>query len=473
MHTIISDHSAEWALVIGGMHIVFAFLTALHALLHKDDERAAIGWIGLVFLSPFIGSCLYWVFGVNRIKTKARAVRSDDVKTGLFEGSMPGFETALPKHLKSLMRAGCGIHDAPYLAQNGVEMLISGDEAYPRMLAAIDAAKSTIILSSYIFDYDKAGQKFVAALGAARQRNVAVYILLDGTLFGLRWRITEMHLRKLGVITARFLPFSPRFLNMRNHRKILCVDGREAFIGGLNIRAANYVQDHPRNAVQDVHFRVTGPVIDQIAGVFADDWRFATKNALSFPKWEGDAQGDVISRVLPDGPDENYEKLKWTLLSAINTAEDNIRIMTPYFVADQTIIHALEAASLRGVCVELMVPEKNNILFFNWAVQADFKALLKYGLKIYQSAPPFEHTKFFTVDDKWSFVGSANWDTRSLDLNFEINLECYDAAFNGKLAALFDAKKQKAKAVSKADYDRLSIFIQARNNLFRLWSPYL
>jgi len=473
MHDFFSNHSASWAILIGTLHLVFSIPTAIHVLLRKDDGRAAISWIGLIFLSPFVGSALYWIFGINRIKARAKLSKSKKIKTGLFPEKKSDPETDFDGKWQTLIRAGYAIHDSPYLPHNQVEPLINGDRAYPRMLKAIAEAKRDIVLSSYIFDYDKTGLKFVDALGAARKRNVAVYVLIDGDFLDLKWRTTERELRKRDVNTARFLPFSPRFINLRNHRKILCLDGQIAFVGGLNIRQANRVKENPSNPVQDIHFEVKGPVIDQIGKAFTDDWEFATGKALKLTQWSGICDGQVTCRVLPDGPDENYQKLLWTLLAAINAAEQNIRIMTPYFIPNHTVLCALQAASLRGVNVEIIVPEKNNIPFFNWAMQANFKELLKFGLKIYLSAPPFEHSKLFLVDDGWSFIGSANWDTRSLALNFEVNLECFDGELNDALANIFNQKRGKAKAVTKSTNGHYSLFIQARNNFFRLLSPYL
>jgi len=473
MQDFFSNHSATWAILIGTLHLVFSIPTAIHVLLCKDDERAAIGWIGLVILSPFLGSALYWMFGINRIKAHAKLIKSNRKKTGLFPEKTSDPETGFEGKWQTLVRAGYAIHDSAYLPHNRVEPLINGDMAYPRMLNAIAEAKRDIVLSSYIFDYDKTGQKFVDALSEARKRNVAVYVLIDSDFLDFKWQTTERELRKRDVNTARFLPFSLRFINLRNHRKIMCLDGQVAFVGGLNIRQANMVKENPSNPVQDIHFEIKGPVIDQIGKAFTDDWEFATGKSLKLSQWIGNYDGQVTCRVLPDGPDENYQKLVWTLLAAINSAENNIRIMTPYFIPDHTVLCALQAASLRGVDVEVIVPEKNNIPFFNWAMQANFKELLKFGLKIYLSAPPFEHSKLFLVDDNWSFIGSANWDTRSLALNFEVNLECFDSELNNALTSIFNKKKKISKAVTKAASGHYSHFIQARNNLFRLLSPYL
>jgi cardiolipin synthase len=282
-------------------------------------------------------------------------------------------------------------------------------------------------------------------------------------------------LRRHGVATARFLSAwsttGTRFINLRNHRKILSVDGRVAFVGGLNIRANNLLKSSSGDHTQDVHFLVEGPVINQINDVFVEDWQFAANESLELPRFESAVAGSVVSRVLLDGPDVNYQKLQLTMMAAINTACRNIRIVTPYFIPDGTLINALQLAVLRGVCVELLVPDKNNLKFIDWAMRANESKLLEYGITIYRSKPPFDHSKLFLVDEEWSLIGSSNWDSRSLELNFEINLECYDRAFNRELVELFDARSQQAAAVTgKRDQQLIA---RLRNNFFRLFSPYL
>jgi cardiolipin synthase len=466
-------HSGSWAEMIAVLHIAICIPTTIHVLLHKDDERAAIGWIGLIVLSPFLGSALYWIFGINRVQRRAKKHLPQGNKDTLFPVGVSTIHDAFAKKLRSLMQMGYAIHKAEYLDGNSVTPLINGDEAYPRMLKAISEAKESVILSSYIFDYDKSGRKFVEALGDAHKRGIAVYVLIDGYLLGYRWRRTDWALRKQGVTTTRYLPFLPRFINLRNHRKILSVDGSIAFIGGMNISQSNMLSESPLSPVQDIHFEVMGPVINQINHVFIDDWLFAKNERLELPRWIGAPAGTVVSRVLPDGPDENHQKLAWTLLGAINSAQNHIRIMTPYFLPDITLMNALKAASLRGVIVDILLPEKSDIYFFNWAMIANFQDMQKFGIKIYISPPPFVHSKVFLIDDFWSFIGSANWDERSLALNFEISLECYDEGMNRDLSWIFDTRKNAAKPLSCSTYQAYPLVLRVRNNLFRLFLPYL
>lgn len=477
MQNLFSNHIALWAVFIAILHLMVVALTAIHILLRKDDERAAIGWIGLVFFSPFLGGVIYWMFGINRIKHNAKPSTSNTKTTERLSEEKSYSKLTLDCKWESLMRSGYAIHNESYLAHNQIEPLINGDMAYPQMLDAIHQAKRDIVLSSYIFDYDKTGRKFVDALGQARERSVSVYVLIEGDFLDYRWRRIERELRKRDVKTTKFLPFRPRFINLRNHRKILSIDGQIAFIGGLNISQDNMLEEYPGSPVQDVHFKAKGPVIDQISRAFNDDWFFATGELLELSLWNSslnpECERQVTCRVLLDGPDENFQKLAWTLLAAINSAEKNIRIMTPYFIPDHIIMCALQAASLRGVNVKILVPEKNNIPFFSWAMQANFDALLEFGLKIHLSASPFEHSKLFLVDDCWSFIGSANWDARSLALNFEINLECFDCGLNDKLTKIFNEKMEHSKTVKSNTASHYSIGIKVRNNFFRLLSAYL
>ncbi len=476
--TLLVDAGTAFS-VAGALYVISAVLAGSHVLLHKQNASAAFSWLGVIVLSPFFGVVLYWLFGINRIQRRARAERGSRVAPEVNpldkqpDGALPSMEPPWC----DLIRLGSAIHNGNYLSGNNLKPLINGDLAYPKMLESIANATTSVVLSSYIFEYDEIGKRFVAALVAAHKRGVQVRVLIDGLGVGYGFSFTKSDrmLRKQGVKTARFLTAlstsGTRFINLRNHRKILSVDGLAAFVGGMNIRAANLVNDARKHKTQDVHFFVSGPVIDQINAVFEDDWHFASGENLSLPRYRGSPCGNVVSRALIDGPDDNYQKLELTMLGAINIARHHLRIATPYFLPDRTVIDALQLAALRGVDIQLVVPKKNNLIFVDWAMRANESKLLDYGIKIFKSQPPFDHSKLFMVDDMWSLVGSSNWDSRSLELNFEINLECYDKALNTELVRVFDIKKETAQAVSQ-NVER-TIIVRLRNNFFRLFSPYL
>ncbi|WP_100657329.1 phospholipase D-like domain-containing protein [Alteromonas flava] len=473
----------HWVTIIVVLHVGLSFLTSLHVLLYKENERTSLAWIGLVILSPVVGSAFYWFFGINRIKRAAKKKHPQALKQNLRRQDKPKKEHHIPENWQPAIVAGQNIHPLNYLANNSVEPLINGDMAYPDMIQSIRSAKHYIVLSSYIFNYDSIGRQFVNALAEARQRGVIVNVLLDGVGIGHSWHQSDKELQKLGVKTARFLPTvsltSIRFINLRNHRKILCVDGEVAYLGGMNISKSNQTTTaaHP---IDDVHFKIAGPVIDQISQVFVEDWFFATGELIQFPPYtpktrvtEEECEKTVVARVVQDGPDEDHNKIRWTLINALFRAQTSVKIMTPYFVPDQTLMTALHAAALRGISVEILLPKHSDVPFIDWAMQANFPRIIEHGIRLFRNNRPFDHSKLVIIDDIWSFVGSTNWDARSMEFNFEINLECFDAQLNETLKDIFSAKKQNASRVFAKDLKKLSVCKKIRNNACRLFSSYL
>lgn len=471
----------HWVTIIVVFHISLSLVTSVHVLMFKENERTSMAWIGLVILSPVVGSLFYWLFGINRIKRSAQKKHPQALKQDFLYQEKPIEFHHLPKNWHSAIIAGHKIHPVNYVANNNVEPLINGDIAYPAMIQSIHCAKRHIVLSSYIFDYDSLGRQFVNALAEAHQRGVIVNVLLDGIGIGYSWRKSDRALKKRGVKTARFLPAisltSIRFINLRNHRKILCVDGEVAYIGGMNVSQNNVVKSavHP---IDDIQFKVTGPVIDQISQVFIEDWFFATSELIQFPRHnpntlEQTSDKSVVARVVQDGPDEHHNRIRWTLINALVCAQTSVKIMTPYFIPDQTLMTSLHAAALRGVSIEIIVPEHSDVPFVDWVMEANFSRIMEHGIRIYKNKRPFDHSKIVIIDDIWSFIGSPNWDARSLEFNFEISLECFDTNLNVKLTELFTLKKQNATPVIESKMNVLPAYKKIRNNLFRLFSPYM
>jgi cardiolipin synthase len=495
-----------WPHVAAGFDLLAALFATVHALLNKRDTRAATIWIALVWLVPLIGPILYLALGVNRIRRRAITLGvhknfSRPVPDNLGEPEHDGAE-----HLKNIAHVVSRVVAQPLTAGNQIEPLVNGDAAFPAMLAAIDAARKSVSLCSYIFDNDASGKQFVAVLARAVQRGVAVRVLVDAAGTRYSWPPITWKLRAAKIPFARFLPASiltpwrVATINLRNHRKSLVVDGHIAFTGGMNIRHGNILgqrwgeaTDEPgltkpsvpataredarptKNAVQDLHFRVTGPVVAELQEAFANDWAFTTNEILDGEVWfpELTEAGGVIARVVPDGPDGDFENARWTFLAALAEAQTSVLILTPYFLPDNALITALNLAALRGVRVDIVLPAQNNLPPVHWASRALWWQVLERGCHVWLTPPPFDHSKLMVVDGHWVLLGSANWDARSLRLNFELNVECYSREFAQEMEKLIQKKVQTAHEVTLAEVDARSLPAKLRDAIARLFSPYL
>jgi cardiolipin synthase len=454
-------------------HIVIAGAVTVHVLLNKRNIGASISWMGIAWLSPFIGAALYFALGVNRVKRRALRLRRERSHLFAVDEVAPNAPNAGP--LAPLEYAIGRLTGLSAEADNAVQLLRNGDEAYPAMLAAIDAATKTVGLCSYIFRDDAAGEPFIAALIRAHQRGVQVRVLVDGIGSGYFWSGTYDRLRRAGVPVDRFLhsyfPWRTPFLNLRNHRKVIVVDGRIAFTGGLNIGAENIQAGDPQHPVLDTHFRLEGPVVEQLVEALADDWLFQTGEKLLSDDWFPNLEpaGQAVARVVTSGPDEDLEQIEFVALNAISCARHSIRVVTPYFLPPEALTMALGLAAMRGVKVEIVLPEHSNHTMIDWARRVPLKELLAAGCHVWLRPPPFDHSKLMMIDDAWSLIGSANWDTRSFRLNFELNVEIQDEGFARMLADL----TRGGRELLLAELDHDPLLLRLRNNAARLLQPYL
>lgn len=474
-------------LFIPGVLLVIGVVAGLHALLNKRDPRSQLGWLVVCVMVPLFGALGYFAFGVNRIRTRARQWQ----EAGLFHGpeelefehrSTP-LSAGYPERaetLSSLLEISAKVTGRPLLAGNTVSPLFNGEQAFPEMLEAIRKAEHYIYLCSYIFDVDDVGVAFIEALQAAAERGVAVYVIVDAVGQGYLLSRASKRLKKNSKVNvARYLPLrlslSGLRVNLRNHRKLLVVDGTLGFTGGMNISHRHLVDDPTNsNKTQDVHFRVEGPAIYALEHVFLEDWWFATKKRVDVPgRCCMETAGEALCRGIKDGPNEDFEALQWILIGAIGCARKSVKIMTPYFIPSPQLASALTAAALRGVRVDIVLPAKNNIPFVAWAVQGLLPDVLRYGVQVYYQPAPFAHSKLLIVDDFYVNLGSANLDPRSLQLNFEFNMEVYDARLGDELSAFFDSVRANSRPVTDAMLSNRSFLVRLRDATFQLFSPYL
>lgn len=455
------------------MHVVIAAAVTVHVLLNKRNVGAAVSWIGIAWLSPFLGGLLYAIMGINRVKRRAKRLLRARSKPVIAEGASADMAPDDP--LAPLEFAVGRLTGLPREQGNSVEALRNGDQAYPRMLEEIARAKKSIGLESYIFRDDAAGEPFHEALIAAHNRGVQVRVLIDGVGGGYFKSGTYRRLSEAGVPVARFLhsylPWRMPFVNLRNHRKVLVIDGRIGFTGGINIGAENLPAAHTAHAVRDTHFCFEGPVVEQLTDAFADDWLFTTGEHLPDEEWfpEIDKAGVVAARVVTSGPDEDNERIEFVALHAISCARKSVRVVTPYFLPPEPLTMALGLAAMRGIEVDLIIPERGNHAVLDWARRIPLRPLIEAGCRVWLLPPPFEHSKLMTVDDNWCLIGSANWDTRSFRLNFELNVELHDTGFAHEIAVA--TRLCRRLTVTELDSDPL--VVRLRSGAARLLQPYL
>lgn len=477
-----------WAWVGGFFYVALIILSMIHALLNKRNVRAATGWIGLIWFAPVLGIVLYYLFGINRIRRRARSRLGDRDHVSTPDPFHPintkDIVKELPpgkQHLGSLTQLTHRLTQLPLLDGNRIEPLYDGEETFPAMLEAIEEAERSITLCSYIFAGSGIGERFIHRLVEADRRGVSIRVIVDDVGARHSSPAAPKLLRQNDIPVHRFmdtlLPWKFRYANLRNHRKIMVVDGTVGFTGGMNLSRTYWQPDRPdgEDAHRDLHFRMEGPAVSHLQYTFAEDWVFCSGEELSGERWFPPQQqkGSVLARGISHGPDEDYDKIRQTLLGALAVAEDTISVVTPYFLPDEEIISALKIASMRGIKVEIFLPDNINLRLLQWASGPALEDLIRSEVTIYRTPEPFDHSKLMIVDEGWVLFGSTNWDARSLNLNFEFNVECYDTELASELKNRIDFLRSSARKMELEEFEDHSYFRTIRDNAVRLFTPYL
>ncbi len=456
------------------LHVMLALATAVHALLNKHEPRSAWAWITACWLFPFGGALLYFWFGVNRIQRRARRELGAAPPRECETEPMPDVH-GRGIDVRELLRIGRSMAGRPLVPGNRVTPLHNGEQAYPEMLMAIASARETVWLESYIFDAGEAATQFVEALAQARRRGVQVRVLVDG-VGGMGWRRHGVRsLKEHGIPVRTFLPLRlwPPMLhiNLRDHRKLMTVDGAVAFAGGMNVSDVHYVK-RGGDSMADLQFRFEGPIVRQFEEAFAENWRFAARESLKLSA-PTPGEGKAWCRVVTDGPNDEVDRLLLLLLGVLANAHERISIMTPYFVPTAELAGALQAAALRGVEIEIVLPRRSDQWWVDGATRRWLRQLLGPRIRVYYRPPPSAHSKLLLVDDYYAIVGSANLDPRSLRLNFELMVEIYDPGLVGTLRAHFVQVREAGSEVTPAALRRAPVLKRLFDAVLWLFSPYL
>ncbi|MFZ4764258.1 MAG: phospholipase D-like domain-containing protein, partial [Roseimicrobium sp.] len=402
-------HAWQWLLLL--VNVAAVVLAGGHVLLRQRDGRIAAFWAVIIASVPLLGALWYALFGINRIERRGRRYRAAmELEKAAAGEACPVSPWALVpelRELQSLAVALARLSRFGFTIGNDVKLLHS-EEAMLSMLAAIRAAQRSITLCSYIFEAKGIGAEFVQALTDAKLRGVQVRVLVDDMGTRYSWPPIIRTLRQRGIPAQGFMHQHMLFrllsMNLRNHRKIMVVDGVQGFTGGMNIRPGNMLSQNPSHPCQDMHFSVTGPAVRQLQRVFAEDWAFCCGEVLSGDLWYPELQpcGEVAAIGVPDGPDEDLELMPKVIFAAISAARQEICVMTPYFLPEPPLIWALNAAALRGVKVRIVTPRRNNLPYVRWAARTLYPSLIECGVQILEADGHFDHSKFMTVDGLWS-----------------------------------------------------------------------
>jgi len=463
--------------VISAALLAGAFLAAGHALLHNRDSKAAFGWIAFCFILPLAGPIIYVIFGINRASHRAKK----DYFIKINRDSLPTITEPEGTDFRPLSRVGETLTNKGLSACTDLQVLENGEQLYPQMLEAIDAATSRVLLASYIFDNNATGHLFVDALHRAQLRGVEVKVIIDGLGEFMSLPRIGGRLRRHNIEFVRFNPVTllpPALdINLRSHRKLLIVDGLYAFTGGQNIgdRHLAHRTDNPHR-VMDIHFCLTGKIVDELEWAFWRDWHYC-KRTHEVPSFHGSNENltvaPVWSRLVLDGPNKDLDKLNNLIMGVISSATTRVCIMTPYFLPTFDLTGAIIAAHLRGVKVTILLSGHNNIALAHWASQNILLQILEQDIEIYYQPAPFIHSKLLLVDDNYSLIGSANMDPRSLRLNYEMGVELFSKKVNQQLSDYFEEKRAISRRVYRDEIARRPLLVHIRDSLAWLFSPYL
>ena len=460
---------------------VAGVLSAIHAAMTARTAQGAVAWSVSLVSFPFIAVPAYLVLGRNKFDGMAEAFneRHDEIDEFLVEFNDRLDPWVIPaEDAPSWHEAIRRLSGFELTRNNRVELLINGEATFDSILAGVAEAQDYVLFQFYMFHDDGLGRQVKAALIERARAGVRVYVLYDEIgSGGLPGSYVE-DLRQAGVEVSSFKPtqgWRNRFqLNFRNHRKMVVVDGKVAWVGGHNVGDEYMGRDPEFSPWRDTHVRIEGPAALQLQITILSDWYWATRELLDVnwtPNAVEDGEQDVM--ILPTGPVGQFETASLFFVSALSGAKSRIWLSAAYFVPDDAVMKALELAALRGVDVRIITTGKPD----SWPV---FLAAFHYihrlrglGIKFYAYTPGFMHQKVMLVDDHVAAVGTHNFDNRSFRLNFEVTSIIVDESFADKMEAMFERDFQHAEEIDPDDWDERSVFWRAAVQLSRLAAPVL
>ncbi len=484
----------DWLLIAEIFYAILVILVCLKIIFDTNNTTKTLAYLLFSVFVPFVGMGFYFFFGINYRNRKMyskklfeNAEMSKRLRDELYHYSKLIFDEndAAVQSNKELAFMLLKDSMSPLTSNNSVKILVNGENKFPEVLKALNGAKNHIHMQYYIYEDDNIGTEIGNILVQKAKEGVDVRFIYDD--FGSSSirkkfvsRLRENGVKAFPFFKISFISFANR-INYRNHRKIIVVDGRTAFVGGINV-SDRYInkEDDTRNVYwRDTHLRIDGPGVQYLQYLFLCDWNFCANEKLHaaekfFPREKNFPKGDnKVVQIAAGGPDSETPVILYSLLQAINLATNEVLITTPYFIPGESLLDALTIASLSGLSVKLLVPWKSDSFLVNSAARSYYDDLLKAGVEIYQYTKGFVHAKTLVADRKIAVVGTANMDFRSFDLNFEVNAIVFDIETANRLADVFFEDIKDAEKIEVSKWKNRPRLQQLWQKTARLVSPLL
>lgn len=465
--------------------LVFLFhlagaLTSIRAIMEVRTSQGAVAWVVSLNTFPYAAVPAYWILGRSKFNGYVTARRADIAEAGPMAREFVQKLTdrsliAQPDRDRELLVEK--LAKLPFTTGNDAELLVNGDATFQSIFDGISRAKDYVLVQFYIIRDDSVGRELKKRLLERVKAGVRCRLLYDE----IGSKLPSAYVDELKRAGVAVFPFNTRQgdanrfqINFRNHRKIVVVDGHEAWVGGLNVGDEYKGLDKTIGFWRDTHLRLAGPVVQCVQVAFAEDWHWASGEVPGGLNWDPQPAPSGASRpilCMPSGPDDPLETCTLFFLNAINMAHKRLWIATPYFVPDEQFISALQLAALRGVDVRILIPDQTDnplVQFSMWSYMAELE---KAGIKVFRYTKGFMHHKVVLVDDEYCTVGTANFDNRSFRLNFEITMAFADKNFTSQVAAMLERDMADARPVRAGELDEHGFWFRFAVRACRLTAP--
>ncbi|WAC19918.1 cardiolipin synthase [Luteolibacter sp. SL250] len=476
---LISPEVMAWLGIAGVATLhVLGLVHVIHAVMHVRTSQGTIAWVISLLTFPYVAIPLYWLLGRTRFEGYVRARRNDDSRMSRLAASIYDKlairEVEIPRD-DAFARTARYLGGLPFTRGNSLKLLIDGEETFEAIFSAIRAAERYVCVNFYIVKSDRIGIKFQQLLIEKARQGVDVWFLFDEIGSSKLPRRYLRELKEAGVHCESFgtnrMWYSRLQLNFRNHRKIVVIDGELGFIGGINVGDEYLGRAQKFGKWRDTHLMMRGPTVEALQLVFLQDWHWATDHFLDLT-WEKEVEDDdQIAAIIPTGPADELDSWQLMVAEAANSSRERLWIASPYFVPDEGVMTALQAAAIRGVDVRIMIPKRADHLLVWLSAFTYYEQSIPFGVKIFRYQTGFLHQKVMLIDERLAAVGSANLDNRSFRLNFEIMAFSSDKKFIREVTEMLEQDFRNCAEETVEDFTRRPFHFRVGARLAKLLAP--